>query len=73
MDSDSRTLDPEAWEQLLRRAHAVVEHHRYHRQPIDAREVVGRVLATYPSRAARIVQYRALLEEAVDSLIRGFR
>ena len=58
-------------EHLLRRARVIVEHYRRHQQPIDAREVVRRTLARQPR--AMILQYRALLEEAVESFLRGFR
>ena len=58
-------------EDLLRRASNIVAHYRFFNQPIDAREVVRRTLATQPQE--KILQYRALLEEAVESLIRGFR
>lgn len=58
-------------DKLLRRAWVIVEHYRRHRQPVDAREVVRRTLASQPQE--KIVQYRAILEEAVESFIHGFR
>ena len=58
-------------EQLFRRARVIVEHYRRYQQPVEAREVVRRTLATQPPE--KILQYRALLEEAVESFLRGFR
>jgi hypothetical protein len=58
-------------EKLLRRARVIIEHYRRYNQPVDAREVVRRTLATQPPE--KILQYRALLEEAVESFIHGFR
>ena len=56
--------------QLVRRASLVVRHLRHHRQPIDAREVVERVLAGFGAGAER---HRGLLTEAVAALMHGFR
>jgi len=58
---------------LLRRAHVVIRHHRHYRQPIDARAVVERVPAAAARPGEDVVQYRALLEEAVRSLIHDVR
>jgi hypothetical protein len=69
VESVGNPWDEKAWTQLLRRAQLIVQHHRYHGQPVDARQVVQRVLASHPSPA----RYRALLEEAVDSILCGFR
>jgi hypothetical protein len=66
-------MSMQEWSQLLRRVQIVVGHHRYRGLAVDARAVVQRVLASYPARPPRLLQYRALLEEAVDSLVRGFR
>ncbi|MCW3031432.1 MAG: hypothetical protein JWM66_1565 [Solirubrobacterales bacterium] len=73
MDSNGHARGAAAWERLLRRAHIVVEHHRYRGQPIDVRDVVERVLATSPFVGKEVLRYRALLQEAVASLIRGLR
>ncbi len=59
------------WERLLRRACVIVRHHRYHRQPVEARDVVDRVLRHAGDE--NIVQYRGALEEAVRSLIHDLR
>ena len=64
-------LGPSIVETLLRRARVIIEHYRRYNQPVDAREVVRRTLATQPPE--KILQYRALLEEAVESFIHGFR
>jgi hypothetical protein len=67
-------MDAPIFEQLLRRAQVVVQHHRYHQQAVDAHEVVERVLATCDAgRASIALQYRGLLQEAVLSLIHGIR
>ena len=67
-------MDVSIFEQLLRRAQIVVQHHRYHQQAVDAHEVVERVLATCDAgRANMALQYRGLLQQAVLSLIHGLR
>jgi hypothetical protein len=56
--------------QLLRRASLIIRHHRYHRQPVDDRDVVERLLAAFGSGADR---HRGVLAEAVAALMHGFR
>jgi hypothetical protein len=73
MEAHGRSWSSTVFEQLLRRAQIVIQHHRYRQQPIDAREVVDRVRATYERRLENFVQYRGVLEEAVRSLIHGVR
>ena len=71
---DVETMDAPIFEQLLRRAQIVVQHHRYHQQAVDASEVVERVLATCDADRARLaLRYRGLLQQAVSSLIHGLR
>lgn len=58
---------------LLQRAEVVVRHHRHLKQPIDTQRVVQLVLAGQAARSAEVGLYRALLEEAVGSLLHGLR
>ena len=52
----------------------VVEHHRYHGQPVDAREIVERVLAGMrPHRRADSFNYRAHARRGGRALLHGFR
>jgi hypothetical protein len=71
MASAGRQRSTETWAQLVRRAHVVATHLRYYGQPADAREVVERVLAGQPALA--LVRYRPLLQEVVESFMRGLR
>jgi hypothetical protein len=71
MEARAHTLDGELWRKLVRRAQLIAAHQRFYGLRIDAREVARRALASQPD--ASIVQYRALLEEAVASFLHGFR
>lgn len=59
---------------LLRRAHIIVEHHRYHGQEIDPRDIAERALRGQgPTGDAPLGRYRQPLEEAVSALVHGLR
>jgi hypothetical protein len=74
MESGAPPWQTAVLQQLLRRLHIVVEHHRHHRQSVDARDVVGLVLAEHERRHRdQIIKYRAALEDAVRSLLYGIR
>ena len=58
---------------LMRRADAIVRHHRFHQQPIDARDVVDRVLAGSGPDGEPLARWRGPLREAVAALMHGLR
>jgi len=67
----TRRASPTIVDQHLRRAFVILRHYRRHNLPIDARQIAHRALATQPPATAR--RYRALVEQAIDSVVRGFR
>jgi len=58
-------------DELLRRVAVIVAHYRRFRLPVDAREVARRALAAQSGE--KNLACRAVLEEAVASLVCGFR
>lgn len=74
MEVRKKPWEPLVLQELLRRLRTVVEHHRYHGQSVDARQMVALVLAEFErSHQQQIVQYRATLEEAVRALLHDIR
>jgi hypothetical protein len=74
MPADRADWESALLEQLMRRVQIVVEHHRHHEQPLDARQIVAYVLAEHERKhRGELAQIRSMLEEAVRSLIHGLR